>query len=168
MPPLTPITNLCVADLAARKRRAPLRSHPPLVRAYAHTSKRHHRELQTPADHRSHYFAGFDGEVEIATAALHFYGYWQGLFLITQVPQQHPTPRQPRPRLQQSRMQLLLQFRFGLQFGPVLGNGDAVFVRLQQLHLFAAGLGAQGEADGRFLARPEAVQVFGFKAPAKR
>ena len=54
-------------------------------------------------------------------------------------------------------MQLLLQLRFGWQFGPVLGHGDAVFVHLQQLHLFAAGLGAQDEADGRFLARPAHV-----------
>ena len=69
--------------------------------------------------------------------------------LITQVPQQHPAPRQPFPRIQQSRMQLLLQLSFGWQFGPVLGHGNAVFVHLQQLHLFAAGLGEQDETDRR-------------------
>jgi len=47
-------------------------------------------------------------------------------------------------------MQLLLQLRFGRQFGPVPGHGDVVFVHLQQLHLFVAGFGAEGEADGRF------------------
>ena len=50
----------------------------------------------------------------------------------------------------------------------MLGHGGAVFVLLQQLHLFAAGFGAQDEANGRFLARPEATQVFGVKAPARR
>ena len=43
-------------------------------------------------------------------------------------------------------MQLLLQLYFGWQCGPVLGHSDAVFVHLQQLHLFAAGLDAQDGA----------------------
>ena len=60
-------------------------------------------------------------------------------------------------------MQLLLQLRFGWQCGPVLGHGDAVFLHLQQLHLFAAGLGAQDEADGRFLARLALVLVQPFQ-----
>jgi hypothetical protein len=47
----------------------------------------------------------------------------------------------------------LLHQLFGWQFGPVLGHGDAVFVHLQKLHLFAAGLGAQDEANRRFLVR---------------
>ena len=68
--------------------------------------------------------------------------------LMTQVPQQHPPPCQQLTRLQQSRMQLLLQLRFGWQFGPVLGHGDAVFVYLQKPHLFVAGLGTQDEAKG--------------------
>ncbi len=50
-------------------------------------------------------------------------------------------------------MQLLLQLRFVWQFDPLLGHGDAVFVHLQQFHLFAAGFGPQVEADGRSLAR---------------
>jgi hypothetical protein len=65
-------------------------------------------------------------------------------------------------------MQPLLQLRFGWQFGPLLGHGDAVFVYLQKLHWFAAGFGAKDEADGRFLAQPEATQVFGVKASARR
>ena len=58
-------------------------------------------------------------------------------------------------------MQLLLQLCFGWQFGPVFGNGDAVFVHLQQLHLFAAGFGAQDEADGGLFARLVAIGMTG-------
>ena len=62
--------------------------------------------------------------------------------------QQHPPPSQPFPRLDQSLVQVLLQLGLGRQLGPVFGNGDAVFVQLQQLHLFAAGFGAQDQAGG--------------------
>ena len=62
--------------------------------------------------------------------------------------QQHPTPRQPLTRFQQGLVQVLLQLGLGRQLGPVFGHGDAVFVHLQQLHLFTAGFGAQDEADG--------------------
>lgn len=45
-------------------------------------------------------------------------------------------------------MQLLLQLRFGWQFVLVFGHGDAVFVTLHQLHLFAAGFDVQVDSDG--------------------
>ena len=73
--------------------------------------------------------------------------------LIIQVPHHPPMPNQPLPRPRQSCMQLLHQLRFGWQFGPVLGHGDAVFVHFQKLHLVPTGLGAQDEANRRFLVR---------------
>lgn len=68
--------------------------------------------------------------------------------------QQHSLPRQPHPRFNQSLVQVLFQLCLGRKLGPVLGHGDAVFVHLQQFHLFAAGFGAQDEANGGLFARP--------------
>ena len=62
--------------------------------------------------------------------------------------QQRPPPRQPLPRFDQSLVQVLLQLGLGRQLGSVFGHGDAVFVHLQQFHLFSAGFGAQDQADG--------------------
>lgn len=71
-----------------------------------------------------------------------------GTSLILASSQQHSTPRQPFTRFQQGLVQVLFQLRLGRQLGPVFGDGDAVFVDLQQFHLFTAGFSAQDEADG--------------------
>jgi hypothetical protein len=77
--------------------------------------------------------------------------------------QQHTTPCQPLSRFNQSLVQVLLQLRLGRQLGPVFGHGDAVFVHLQQLHLFATGFSAQDQADGRLFARLALVLVQPFQ-----
>ena len=73
-------------------------------------------------------------------------------FIICALFQQPPASRQPFAGLMQGLVQLALQLGLGRQLGPVFGHRDAVLVHLQQLHLLAAGFGAEDQANGWLLA----------------